>query len=89
MLPVAAAVAASLAVGFGLGWPLGVIAAAGCLLLPFAVVQALLRLFPPRITRPPEREPAREPIRVTAIRITDPGHGLPRPSQPAITERNP
>lgn len=80
-----AAACASAVVGIGLGWPLGFLAAAGCLLLPFAVVQALLYLFPPRICRPP----ARQSLRVTAIRITDPEHGLDRPSQPAITERNP
>jgi hypothetical protein len=77
------ALAASAAVGAGLGWPLGLIAAAGCLLLPFAVVRALLYLFPPRICRP------REPLRVVAIRITDPEGSIGPPPQPAITERNP
>jgi hypothetical protein len=79
------AIAASTALGFGLGWPLGFIAAAGCLLIPFAVVQLLLRLFPPRFHRPPQQQP----LRVVAVRITNPGEPIARPSQPAITQRNP
>jgi hypothetical protein len=81
------ALAASAVVGAGLGWPLGFIAAAGCLLLPFAVVQALLYLFPPRVLRPPP--PPHEPLRVTAIRLNDPGTSIGHPPRPAITERNP
>ena len=80
------AAAASAVLGFGLGWPLGFIAAAGCLLLPFAVVQVMLLLFPPRVLRPP---PAREPLRVVAVRLDAPPGGLPGPSQPAISEREP
>ena len=82
-MAVAAAAAAALAVGFALGWPYGFIAAAGCLLLPFAVVRLLLHLFPPVVRR------ARQPLRVVAVRLADPADSITPPSRPAITERKP
>ena len=73
-------VAAGLAVGFGLGWPLGPIVAAGCLLLPFAIVLAMMRLMPPRVWKDPQ---ARQVLRVTAIRLAE------TPVAPAVRQALP
>jgi hypothetical protein len=72
-LAVFTAAAGLTAVGVMFGWPWGAVVVAACVLLPLAVVRVLLRLFPVRVLR----EPAREPLRVVAVRLTPERQPLP------------
>lgn len=59
--------AALLAVGFGLGWPWGVVVVAGCLILPYVVMRLLLRYV---TMYRDHRLPAGQTVRARVITLT-------------------